>query len=119
LVAAGREVVVCGDYNIAHQPIDLEHPKANEENPGYLPEERAWMDEFTGAGYVDTFRSLHPEPKQYSWWSYRMAARSRNVGWRIDYFCTSPGLKSRIKEARIHQDVMGSDHCPVSLELEY
>lgn len=119
LQAAGRQVVVCGDYNIAHKPIDLEHPKANEENPGYLPEERAWMDEFTGAGYIDTFRSLHPEPKQYSWWSYRMAARSKNVGWRIDYFCTSPGLKPRIREARIHQEVMGSDHCPVSLDLEF
>lgn len=118
LVAAGRQVVVCGDYNVAHKPIDLEHPKANEGNPGYLPEERAWMDEFTAAGYVDSFRSLHPEPKQYSWWSYRMNARERNVGWRIDYFCTSPGLAPAIREARIHPDVLGSDHCPVSLDLE-
>jgi len=119
LVKTGKHIVVCGDYNIAHKPIDLAHPKANEGNAGYLPEERAWMDEFTGAGYVDTFRSLHPEPKSYSWWSYRANARANNVGWRIDYFCTDAGLGSRIKEALIHPDVHGSDHCPVSLELDF
>ena len=108
-----------GSIHVAHTPDDLANPKANEGNPGYLPEERAWMDGFIAAGYIDTFRSLHPEPKQYSWWSYRMAARAKNIGWRIDYFCTSPGLQGRIKEARIHPAVMGSDHCPVSLDLEF
>ena len=119
LIAAGRQVVITGDFNIAHKPIDLEHPKANEGNPGYLPEERSWMDSFLKAGYIDTFRRLHPEPKQYSWWSYRLAARERNVGWRIDYFCTSPGLAENIRAAAIHQNVFGSDHCPVSLDLEF
>jgi exodeoxyribonuclease-3 len=118
LVAAGRSVVICGDYNIAHKPIDLAHPKQNEENPGYLPEERAWMDEFTAAGYIDTFRSLHPEPQRYSWWSYRLNARDRNVGWRIDYFCTSPDLASRVQAADIEDQIYGSDHCPVNLQLE-
>ena len=84
LVAKGCDVVLCGDYNIAHQPIDLANPKANEKNPGYLPEERAWMDEFLAAGYCDTFRKFSAEPNQYTWWSYRFHAREKNIGWRID-----------------------------------
>jgi len=83
LVKEGKHVVICGDYNVAHKPIDLTHPKPNEKNPGYLPEERAWMDHFTGSGYVDTFRHFHKEPEQYTWWSYRAKARERNVGWRL------------------------------------
>ena len=117
--ARGGHVVLSGDYNIAHTPIDLARPKENEESPGYLPEERAWMEAFTQAGYVDTFRALHPgEPNHYSWWSYRTRARESNVGWRIDYHCTDPGLRDRIRSASIRSEVTGSDHCPVVLELE-
>lgn len=118
VVAQGQHVVICGDYNVAHKPIDLENPKSNEKNPGYLPDERAWMDTFIEAGFVDTFREFNTEEKQYSWWSYRFSARDRNIGWRIDYHCVDEGLKPRLKDARIHQDVFGSDHCPVSLTLE-
>ena len=118
LVAAGKNVIICGDYNVAHKPIDLTHPKANEKNAGYLPEERAWMDEFTTGGYTDTFREFHPEPEQYSWWSYRMKARDRNVGWRLDYWCVNDSFMDSVEDSLIHQDVMGSDHCPVSLTLK-
>ncbi|HSV56099.1 MAG TPA: exodeoxyribonuclease III, partial [Magnetospirillaceae bacterium] len=117
--ARGRHIVLSGDYNIAHTPIDLARPRENEESPGYLPEERAWMDGFIGAGYVDTFRTMHPgEPNHYSWWSYRNRARENNVGWRIDYHCVDPGLRNRIRSASIQSAVAGSDHCPVTLELE-
>ncbi|MBN1647874.1 MAG: exodeoxyribonuclease III [Spirochaetales bacterium] len=115
LEKSGKNVAICGDYNIAHTPIDLAHPKANENNPGYLPEERAWMDKFIAAGFIDTFRIFNKEGGNYSWWSYRMNAREKNVGWRIDYFCVNPAWKHKIKEANILADVMGSDHCPVSL----
>jgi exodeoxyribonuclease-3 len=118
LVASGRNVVLCGDYNIAHKPIDLARPKQNEGNPGYLPEEREWMDIFTQGGYTDTFRLFNQEPDQYSWWSYRFKAREKNLGWRIDYFCVNDGFVSEVENAQIHQDVLGSDHCPVSLTLK-
>lgn len=118
LTAAGRHLVVCGDYNIAHTPLDLARPKENEGTPGYLPEERAWMDAFTQAGYVDTFRALHPdEAGQYSWWSYRSKARERNIGWRLDYHCVDPGFMPQVQNAAIWPDVQGSDHCPVQLDL--
>lgn len=118
LVGKGRRIVLCGDYNIAHTPIDLAHPKANEENPGYLPEERAWMDKFTSAGFADTFRRMHPgEAGHYSWWSYRMRAREKNVGWRIDYHCVDEAFMDSVKKSIIRPDVMGSDHCPVEIEL--
>jgi len=118
VVAGKGHVVVSGDYNIAHTPIDLARPKENEENPGYLPEERAWMDEFTGAGYVDTFRVLHPgEKNHYSWWSYRARAREHNVGWRIDYHMVTGNLENRIQGASIMPDAMHSDHCPAVLEI--
>jgi exodeoxyribonuclease-3 len=118
LVSQGRHLVLCGDYNIAHTPLDLARPKENEGNPGYLPEERAWMDTFTHAGYVDTFRHFHPgETGQYSWWSYRTAARKRNVGWRIDYHCVDVGFLPQVQRATIRSDVLGSDHCPVVLEV--
>jgi exodeoxyribonuclease-3 len=117
-VAQGRHFVLCGDYNIAHTPIDLAHPKANEENAGYLPEERAWMDAYTKAGFVDTFRHFYPDKKdQYSWWSYRMNARERNVGWRIDYHCVDPAFLPQVKASIIRPEVQGSDHCPIELEL--
>lgn len=118
LVAQGTDVVLCGDYNIAHKPVDLANPKANEGNPGYLPEERAWMDEFTGGGWCDTFRHFCCEPGQYTWWSYRSRARERNIGWRIDYQCVNRSLLPKVRASRIMADVTGSDHCPVVLELE-
>jgi exodeoxyribonuclease-3 len=118
LVSAGRHIVLCGDYNIAHTPIDLARPRENEGNAGYLPEERAWMDTFTAAGYADTFRALHPgETGHYSWWSYRGAARERNVGWRIDYHCVDRAFMPKVKSSIIRPDVQGSDHCPVQIEL--
>ena len=114
----GKNVIICGDYNVAHKPIDLTHPKANEKNAGYLPEEREWMDYFTESGWVDSFRHFHSEPEQYTWWSYRTRGRERNVGWRLDYFCVNEKFMSQIKESRIHQEVMGSDHCPIELQLK-
>lgn len=118
LVAQGNNIVLCGDYNIAHKPIDLAHPKANEKNAGYLPEERAWMDFFTAHGFTDTFRNLCAEPGQYTWWSYRQHAREKNVGWRIDYHCVNNGFLPHVKASTILRDVQGSDHCPILLELE-
>ncbi len=119
IVAEGRHVSVAGDYNIAHEPIDLTHPKANEGNPGYLPEERAWMTRFLSAGYADTFRRSHPgEAGHYSWWSYRMKAREKDVGWRLDYHCVDEALLPAVRDASISKAVMGSDHCPVTLSLE-
>ena len=118
LVAEGFDIVLCGDYNIAHKPIDLANPKANEGNAGYLPEERAWMDTFTAAGYVDTFRHFCAEPKMYTWWSYRFHAREKNIGWRIDYQCVNPSFIGHVKSSIILADVLGSDHCPIMVEVE-
>jgi exodeoxyribonuclease-3 len=118
LVKNGRHFILCGDYNIAHTPIDLARPKENEGNAGFLPEERAWMDTFTSTGHIDTFRYFHPgETGQYTWWTYRAGARERNVGWRIDYHCVDAGFISAVKSSRIRPDVMGSDHCPVEIEI--
>jgi exodeoxyribonuclease-3 len=118
-VREGRHFVLCGDYNIAHTPIDLARPRENEGNAGYLPEERAWMDAFTAAGHVDSFRHFHPgEAGHYSWWSYRAAARARNVGWRIDYHCVDGAFLDQVKTTRILSHVEGSDHCPVEIELK-
>ena len=115
----GKGLVICGDYNTAHYPIDLARPKQNEKTSGFLPIERAWMDRFEEAGYIDTFRLIHPDEKdRYSWWSYRANARANNVGWRIDYFYVSPELKDNVKDAFILDQVLGSDHCPVGIELE-
>lgn len=116
-VAAKKAVVVCGDFNVAHREIDLANPKQNEQNAGFSPEERAWMDAFLAAGFVDTFRLFHPEGEQYSWWSYRFNARARNIGWRIDYFCVDQKNAGRVKGAAILGTVMGSDHCPVALDF--
>ncbi len=114
-----RPIVVCGDFNIAHRPIDLAHPKENESHSGFLPEERAFLDRFIAAGYVDTFRYVYGDlPDMYSWWSYRQKARERNVGWRIDYFFVSCELAPAIRDAWIESLVLGSDHCPVGLELD-
>jgi exodeoxyribonuclease-3 len=117
-LARTKSVVLCGDLNVAHREIDLANPKSNEKNPGFSPEERAWMDELIeAAGYLDTFRMFNREPDQYSWWSYRFNARARNIGWRIDYFVVDPGSRDRVLGAAIHDDITGSDHCPVSLEF--
>ncbi len=117
--ALGRSLVIAGDYNTAHYPIDLARPKENENISGFLPIERAWLDRLVEAGYVDTFRHLHPERAgAYSWWSWRAQARPRNIGWRIDYFFVSPELLPRVRAAEILADVEGSDHCPVALELD-
>ncbi len=113
----GRNVLVCGDYNIAHRPIDLARPKPNRDNAGFLPEERAWMDRLAKHGWVDTFRHFHQGPGHYSWWSYRSDVRARNIGWRIDYFVANQELIPRLRSAYIQPHVMGSDHCPVGLEL--
>jgi exodeoxyribonuclease-3 len=119
LASQGRHFVLCGDYNIAHTPIDLARPKENEGNAGYLPEERAWMDAYTAAGHVDTFRHFHPgEPDHYSWWSYRAAARARNVGWRIDYHCVDRAFLPKVTASVIRPDVEGSDHCPVQIDVK-
>lgn len=112
-----KNVVLCGDLNIAHQPIDLTNPKQNEKNPGYLPEERAWMSSFLSHGWKDSFRELYPETVKYSWWSYRFNARQKNIGWRIDYFCVNQEAFSRVQDSRIWDQVYGSDHCPVVLDL--
>ena len=116
-LAEKKGVVVCGDMNVAHNPIDLARPKQNEGNAGYSEQERGKFNELLSAGFVDTFRTLHPNEQVYSWWSYRMKARERNVGWRIDYFLVSEQLKDEVSAAAIHTDVFGSDHCPVSIEI--
>jgi exodeoxyribonuclease-3 len=119
LVKKGRHFLLCGDYNIAHTAIDLARPKENENSAGYLPEERAWMDKFTKAGHVDTFRHFRPgEVGHYSWWSYRADSRRRNVGWRIDYHCVDSAFLPKVKSSIITPNVMGSDHCPVEIEIE-
>lgn len=117
LVKQGRHVILCGDYNVAHKPIDLARPDENEDSPGYYIEERNWMDGFIAAGYVDTFRRACQEPDRYSWWSYRTRARERNVGWRIDYHCVNPGFADKVKDAYILPEVHGSDHCPVGIVI--
>ncbi len=113
-----KPIILCGDLNVAHKPIDLARPKENyNKAAGYMQEEIDGMDNYVGAGFVDTFRHARNDQVKYSWWSYRAQARARNVGWRIDYFLTSPSLKDKIKDADILNDVMGSDHCPVTLEI--
>ncbi len=117
-LSAEKSVVLCGDINVAHREIDLANPKANEKNPGFSPMERAWMDEVVHAGYLDTFRLFNQEPDNYTWWSYRFNARAKNIGWRIDYFLVDPASRERIMAAAIHDEVLGSDHCPVSLRFK-
>jgi len=113
-----KPIVYGGDLNVAHNPIDIKNPKSNEHNPGYTIEERTAFGKLLDQGYVDTFRYLHPEVIKYSWWSYRFHARENNAGWRIDYFVVSESLKNRIRSAEIHNEFFGSDHCPISLELD-
>jgi len=118
LHARGENIIITGDFNTAHSEIDLAHPKANEENTGFLPEERMWIDRYLEHGFVDIFRERHPESVAYTWWTYRTKARAKNVGWRLDYYLISETLVSKIKDVIIQSDIMGSDHCPVSLILK-
>lgn len=114
----GKSIIICGDVNTAHKEIDLARPKANETTSGFLPMEREWIDKFLSHGYIDTLRHIiGEEPHNYSWWSYRANARANNVGWRIDYFYVSEDLKEHISNAYIMSDIMGSDHCPIALEI--
>ncbi len=117
LKSQGRNIAVCGDVNTAHKEIDLARPKENEKISGFLPEERAWIDKFLSHGYVDTFREFNQKPEQYTWWSYRTRARERNVGWRLDYFFVNQEFMDRIESSFILSDVMGSDHCPVAIDI--
>ncbi len=111
-------LILCGDYNIAHTAIDLARPKENEKSPGYLPEERKWMNSFLGKSkYIDTFRHFCPSPHKYTWWSYRANARTNNVGWRIDYFCVNTYAMKYISKSTILTNIMGSDHCPIQLSV--
>ncbi len=111
------KLIICGDYNICHQPIDIHNPVSNKNSSGFLPEEREWLSKFIDLGYIDSFRKFHSEPHQYSWWSFRMKARDRNLGWRIDYNMVSKSLESHLKDASILQEVKHSDHCPVVVEM--
>lgn len=113
-----KPVIICGDLNVAHEEIDLKNPKTNRRNAGFTDEEREKMTILLNNGFVDTFRHLYPEQVTYSWWSYRFRAREKNAGWRIDYFLISERLKERLVDAKIHTEILGSDHCPVELELQ-
>ena len=120
LSSLDKPVVLCGDLNVAHQEIDLKNPKTNRGNPGFSDEEREKMTALLSAGFSDTFRTLYPDTTDaYSWWSYRFSARAKNVGWRIDYFIVSDVLKEKVSDSVIYQDVLGSDHCPVGLFLDF
>ena len=113
-----KPVIVCGDMNVAHQEIDLKNPKTNRKNAGFTDEEREKMTQLLSNGFIDTFRTLYPEQVTYSWWSYRFRAREKNTGWRIDYFLISERLKDHLEDAKIHTEIMGSDHCPVEIILK-
>ena len=113
-----KPVIVCGDMNVAHQEIDLKNPKTNHKNAGFTDEEREKMTQLLSNGFIDTFRTLYPEQVTYSWWSYRFRAREKNTGWRIDYFLISERLRDRLEDAKIHTEIMGSDHCPVEIVLK-
>jgi exodeoxyribonuclease-3 len=115
---AKKPVIICGDMNVAHQEIDLKNPKSNKKNAGFTPQEREKMTELLAAGFIDSFRYLYPEQTgAYTWWSYMFNARAKNAGWRIDYFLVSERIKEQIRQAKIYSEVMGSDHCPVGLEI--
>ena len=119
LKSQGKNLVITGDYNIAHHPIDVYNPKNCEGKSGYLPEERAWLDQLEEEGFVDTFRLFDESEDNFTWWSYRTRARERNAGWRLDYFYVNEEIKDKVKSANILSDIYGSDHCPVTLELDF
>lgn len=113
-----KPIIVCGDMNVAHQEIDIKNPKTNHKSAGFTDEEREKMTQLLSNGFTDTFRFKYPEQITYSWWSYRFRAREKNAGWRIDYFLVSDRIKEKVLDAKIHTDIMGSDHCPVELTIE-
>ena len=117
LHAQGKQIILCGDFNTAHKEIDLRNPKSNQGTSGFLPEERAWIDRYLDHNFIDIYRWLYPDRVEYTWWTYIGNARQRNVGWRLDYFLVSKSLRSKIQDVVIHDDIPGSDHCPVSLFL--
>lgn len=117
LLSLNKPIIYCGDLNVAHNPIDLKNPKANEQNAGYSIQERTKFNTLLNSGFIDTFRYLYPEKVTYSWWSYRFNARANNAGWRIDYFLISDSLKDKLIDSKIHTNVFGSDHCPVELDI--
>lgn len=119
LLKKGKKIIICGDVNTAHKEIDLARPKPNETVSGFLPEERAWIDRFLAEGFIDTLRMFNDKPEVYTWWDMITRARERNVGWRIDYFYISENLKKNIKNAFVLSDVMGSDHCPIGIEIKF
>lgn len=114
-----QDLVICGDYNICHKPIDIHNPVSNKDSSGFLPEERAWMDKWFDLGFIDSFRHFNPDPHHYSWWSFRANSRANNKGWRIDYISATKSLEARLKHAAIYPDIKHSDHCPVFMELEH
>lgn len=114
----GKQIIIFGDMNTAHNSIDLRNPKQNEKTSGFLPEERAWIDRYLEHGFVDIFRELYPEKVQYTWWTYRVNARQRNIGWRLDYFLISKGLAGKVVDTTISDGILGSDHCPIGLEID-
>jgi len=113
-----ENIIICGDFNTAHREIDLRNPKENEKNSGFLPEERAWIDKYLEHKFFDVYRYLYPDKVEYTWWTYRFGARARNVGWRLDYFLVSETMLGRVKDVVIHNEINGSDHCPVSMFLD-
>jgi exodeoxyribonuclease-3 len=118
LKRTGKHIIICGDVNTAHQEIDLYHPKENSKNSGFLPQERAWLDELFAAGFIDSFREINHDTNQYTWWDVRTGARARNIGWRIDYFFINKEAKKLLKNATIMPEVMGSDHCPITISVD-
>jgi exodeoxyribonuclease-3 len=118
LHAAGEKIVICGDFNTAHREIDLRYPKQNQKTSGFLPEERAWIDVYLEHGFKDAFRERYPEQVSYTWWTYRVNARQKDIGWRLDYYLVSDALFPHVQEVAVHPEVPGSDHCPVTLVLD-
>ena len=118
LVAQGTQVIITGDFNTAHTEIDLANPKENQKTSGFLPEEREWVSKYLDHGFIDVYRQLYPDRVQYTWWTYRFGARSRNIGWRLDYFLVSAGLAGQVNDVVIHDQVGGSDHCPVTMDID-
>jgi exodeoxyribonuclease-3 len=112
------QLIIGGDANICHKPIDIHNPVSNAKSSGFLPEERAWMDNFIGSGFIDSFRHFNEDPHQYTWWTFRAGARAKNLGWRIDYLLATENLKNHLVRAHIHSDAVHSDHCPVLLEIK-
>ena len=119
LIKDGKEIIITGDFNTAHNEIDLKNPISNQKNTGFLPEERAWIDKYLENGFIDAFRMLYPEEEKYTWWTYRFGARAKNVGWRLDYYLVTEKVFDHTNDVVIHSEVMGSDHCPVSILLDY